>query len=1053
MKKIYFAFISIILINNIQSQTSWIGVTNTNWSTASNWSSGVPNATTDAIIGDASFTGAFQPVLTANSTCKSITIGASIKTSTLTVAKNITISGTLTIGSNGTISHTAANSIISLKGNWINSGVYTTSLSTNKVTFAGAAQSLTGVTAFKQLIINSGSTVSLVNNISVTNVLSVSGTLDPTANYIISGTGSLTVNSTGKILVKAADFTSNYNLSGAITLNGTSTVNYASSAINQNITNVLTYGYLRVSGGMTKTLIGNLPALNSSSPSSGRIYVDAGTMDLLSFTANRGTPVNGGSFIMAANTRLKIAGTNSFPSNYTTRTFATTSTVEYCGTNQTVIAATYGNLVFSSSSGSVVKTMPATALTIAGSFTSAIGMGTGVTFTAGNKITINLNTYLDAGSTFNAGSFSHTFKGNWLNDGTYSGGTSTSTFSGINAILSGTGANNFNNLSFTNSGISAISTASINVSGNLLTSGAGGFTHSSGGIVTMTGAAKTITGGSLNLYNLSIPGSVTTNTTITISGDLTVNGSLAASAGIIKLNGTAKSILGSGSLTFFSLSVLGTITTAKDFILNANLSVAISGSFNQTAGIATFNGTTNLLSGIASLYNVTINAAKTLQLSSNAELGIANVFTKTGTLNVTTTVPNLVRYNATLAQSIVNTTYYNLTLDNNSTKTAAGAITVNNDFTINPTATFNASSFIFSLYRHFTNNGIFTASTSTVQLLGANAVDITGATTFNNLTENKSSSIIKVTLNNSVITNTLIMTSGNMNTGTNSITINSSRTGAGIIIGIISRSHAFTNGTTYYFEGPQNGITFNTPSAALTLVTITVSIGNVASFSGGDCITRLYNISIPAGTYTDAKLQLHYEDNELNAFDEPNLSQYHYNTGTSIWDSVGITTRNTVTNFVEKTPITSISGMWTLSGIRDVVRWNGSVSSAWENALNWTTISGASMHNRVPTSTDAAEIGQSTFTNNPVLNSARTVNVLKYGSVQQSTLTISSGASLTTIVSLKGSWSGAASHLLNVGSGSLTVGTNIDLSDGTTGHDIELRIGSGAVKLTEPLAV
>ncbi len=1051
MKKIYFIFIVLILLNGLSAQTSWIGTTSTNWSTASNWSSGVPNSTTDAIIGDANFTGSFHPVLTVNSSCKSLTIGNSIIASTLTVAKNITVSGTLTIGANGTISHTAANTIITLSGNWINSGVYTTSVTTNKVTFAGTAQSITGITTFKQLIINAGSTTSLANNIVVNSTLTVSGTLDPSASFNISGSGSVTVNSSGILFVKAADFSSNYNLSGTYTLNGTSTVNYASSIINQNITNTLTYGYLRVSGGLTKTLTGNLPSLNSSSNSSGRIYVDAGTLDLLTFTANRGTTVTGGSIILATSSVLKIGGTNSLPTNYSTKTFATTSTVEYGGTNQTIVAATYGNLIFKSSSGSVVKTMPATAMTIAGSFTSAIGSGTAITFTAGNNITVNLNTNLDAGTTFNGNSFTHTFQGNWINDGAYNGGTSNVIFRGLNAALSGTGANNFFNLRFSKGGITAAGTTSINVSGNLSTTGPGAFTHASGGVVTMSGTSKTVAGNGFKLNDFLVTGTVTTNANISVSGDLTINGSLIAGNRIITLSGTSKSILGSGPLSFYSLSVLGTITTARDFSVSLSLAVALSASLNQTAGTSVFNGTGNTLAGTSSLFNVTINSGKTLKLGSNSELGIANVFTKTGTLNVTATIPNTVRYNATSAQSVVSTTYHNLILENNSTKTAAGAITINNDFTNNSTCTFNASSFVFSLYRHFTNNGTFTASTSTVQLLGANAADITGVTTFHNLTQNKNSAAIKVTLNNSITTNTLTMTAGNMATGSNSVTINSTRTGAGIIIGIISHSHAFTNGTTYFFEGPQNGITFNTPSSSLTAVTVTVTIGSISDFLGGDCVTREYNISIPAGTYTDAKLQLHYEDNELNAFIEPSLSQYHYNTGTSIWDSIGVTTRNATVNYIEKTPITSITGRWALSGDREVVRWNGSVSSAWENSLNWTTISGVSMANRVPTSTDAAEIGQATFTNNPIISSTQTISILKYGSVQQSTLTINAGASLTTVGAVKGAWVGSASHILNVGSGSLTVGTNMDLSDGTSGHDIQLKIGSGSAVITNNL--
>jgi len=1052
MKKINLIITLLAFSLFAKAQTSWKGITSTNWSTASNWTSGVPNSTTDAIIGDASFTGSFQPVLTANSSCKSLTIGSGTKASTLTVSKNMTSSGTITIGANGTISHTAGNTSLSLKGNWINSGVYTTSLTTNKVVFSGTSQSITGATTFRQLIINNGSTTTLANNIIVTNFLSLSGTLDATATLNVSGTGSLTVNSTGKLLVKAADFSTNYSISGTITLHGSSTVNYASSVINQNITNTLTYGYLRISGSAstTKTLIGNLPSLNSSAGTYGRIYIDAGTLDLSTFTANRGAPA-GGNLIMAASTRLKIGGTNSLPSNFNSRSFAVTSTVEYCGTNQTVVAASYGNLIFSSSSGSVVKTMPATAMIIAGSFTSTPGLGTDVSFTAGNNITVNVNTVLDANTTFNAGSYTHAFRGNWQNNGVYNGGTSSTQIRGVNAALTGTGTNNFFSLTFYSSGITAASSTSISVAGNLATSGPGIFTHNAGGLLTMTGVTKTISGNGFKLSDVVVTGTVTTSANVTISGNLTINGSFIASGGLMTLNGTPKAILGGGNLSFYSLSVVGTITTAKDFSVTANLSVALAAAFTQTAGTTTFNSTINVLSGTANLYNVTIASGKTLRLGSNSILGIGNIFTKTGTLNVTTSVPNTVTYNSSSAQSVVNTSYYNLIIDNNSTKTSAGSLTINNDFTINPTATFSASSHTVSLYRHFTNNGTFTASTSTVQLLGANAANITGATTFYNLTQNKSSAALKVTLNNSIITNTLAMTTGNMSTGSNSVTINNTRTGNGIIIGIISHNHAFVNGTTYYFEGPDNGITFTSPSAGLTQVTLTVSIGTVSDFNGSECINREYGINIPNGTYTNATFRMHYEDNELNAFYEPSLVQYHYNTGSSIWDSIGYTTRNATTNYVEKTSLTNINGRWTLSGVRDVVRWNGSISSAWETAANWTTISGASMLNRVPNSTDEAQIGQATFTNNPVISSARTISSLNYGSVQQSTLTINSGASLTTIGAIRGLWSTNASHVLNVSAGTLSVGTTIILSDGTSSHDIELKIGSGSAVINSDL--
>src|SRR5262249_17429723 len=159
-----------------------------------------------------------------------------------------------------------------------------------------------------------------------------------------------------------------------------------------------------------------------------------------------GTP--GGTLSLANGSTLKIGGTRTFPANFATHSLGVSSTVEYSGTSQAVSAEAYGNLKLSSSSGAAVKTMPATAMTIAGNLTSTIGAGTSVSFTAAAAITVRGNAVLGASTTFNGGSFTHSVGGNWSNDGTFTGATSSITFSGPGALLSGAGANNFNNVTF-----------------------------------------------------------------------------------------------------------------------------------------------------------------------------------------------------------------------------------------------------------------------------------------------------------------------------------------------------------------------------------------------------------------------------------------------------------------------------------------------------------------------------------------------------------------------------------------------------------------------------
>jgi hypothetical protein len=268
-----YIFLIILAPSFALAQTSWKGTTSTNWSTASNWTNGIPSSAVDAIIGDAYFTGPNQPTISSAVSCKSLTIGTGTKVSVLTVSSNLTVNGNVMIGVQGTIT---SGRTISLRGNWTNSGTYSATWHKTTVTFSGSNQSIYGLTSFRNITINTGSMTVLHSNITVTGKLTVDGILEPgnSPTYTVSGNGSLTVNSTGKLLVKASVFTGNYNLSGGVTLNIGSIVDYASASIDQTVSNAYTYRNLRISGGTTKVLNGNLPAISTS------LTIAAGTFNL-----------------------------------------------------------------------------------------------------------------------------------------------------------------------------------------------------------------------------------------------------------------------------------------------------------------------------------------------------------------------------------------------------------------------------------------------------------------------------------------------------------------------------------------------------------------------------------------------------------------------------------------------------------------------------------------------------------------------------------------------------------------------------------------------------
>lgn len=1046
-KKNGFCFIFLFFVSaSAFCQTSWKGTTSTNWSTVSNWTNGVPTATMDATLGDANFTGLYQPTFSATSYCNNLVIGGTVNT-TLTVNKTFTASGNITINSGGTISHTA--STFSVKGNWTNNGNYTGTVSTVLVTFIGTGKSINGtsITNFQKLTINSSSIITTNVNITVANILTVSGTFIPAENatpVVISGIGALTVGVSGVLKVNAATYAGNYTLSGTLTLSGGSTIEYSATLINQTINQAITYSTLKVSGALVKTPGGNLPAFVSTTNTTGNITVSSGILDLSTFTADRGTTVAGGTITVSNGATLRIGGTNTLPANYTkTAVLGVSGTVEYYGNNQTIAAKTYGNLILSGTTGAVVKTIAATTFTVAGNFTTSVGAASSLSFTAAAVITFTGDILIGASTTFYGGSFTHIAKGNWVNNGTVEGNTSTFSCQGIGKSFSGTGAYNFYNLTITGAGNTAPATTNITVSGSFVTTGSGAFTHAAGGTVTMSGTTKPITGTGIVFSNLSCTGTITTYSNFTVSGNLAVTGSLNATAGTITLNGSSKTISGTGTIFLMGLSVSGTISTTSDLKISTSLNV--SGTFTTSSPSTVTFASTSTLNGTANLFNVTINGTS-LQLSTSAVLGIANTFTiSAGTLNVTSTIPNTVNYNGAAAQTVKNTTYNNLTFSNGNTKTAAGAITANGDVTIASSTTFNASTYSHTINGNWINNGSFTQGTSSISFNGAADATISGVNVFNILTVNKSSSTNKVILLNNITVPTVNLTNGILTTGTNTIIITTTRTGPGIILGNIQRTHAFTTGVAYAFEGPDNIITF-TSVTGVTTITVKVTIGSIIDFPYGTSVNRAYDIVIPSGTYSST-LRLHYQDAELNGNTETSMQTWHYN-GTA-WIVTGKASNSTTSNYVEQTGLTNITNRWTLSDVLNVARWNGSVSTDWFTAANWTSINGTP--SLPPASTDIVELGTAVFTNQPSINNAATVKGISFGSAQTVSLNLVTNGSLTNQGNISGIWSANASHSINANNQTINVNGDVTLSDGTAGHAINLNMAAGITNITGSL--
>ena len=454
---------------------------------------------------------------------------------------------------------------------------------TSTVNYSGTTQTVSAET-YGHLTISGSGTKTLGGASSVAGDLTVSGGTfslgSYTANRSSSG-GTITLSNGATFSIGGTNsFPTNY---ATHTLGATSTVNY--SGTTQTV-NAETYGHLTISGSGTKTLGG-------ASSVAGDLTVSAGTFNLSTYTANRAT--TGGTITVLNGATLRIEGTNSFPSNYSTRTLGAISTVNYSGTTQTVSAETYGHLTIS---GSGNKTFASGTTGIAGSFTISAGTVDATT----NTTTINYNG--SGTQTINAISYYHL---TLSNAGTKTFASGTTNIAGdltVSGSASGNGTTNITTINFNGSGTQAVAAIS--------------YYH----LTLSNGGTKTIATGTTAAGNLTTSGTVTAS----CSGSLTVTGNVTIGSGTIFTGGSGMIDI-NGSLTAGGASFTST---------SGNLYVA--GDFSVTAGTFTHNSGTIVLDGTnttISAAGATLNNLAVSRVAINNYLSLGASLTVQGTVSVT----------------------------------------------------------------------------------------------------------------------------------------------------------------------------------------------------------------------------------------------------------------------------------------------------------------------------------------------------------------------------------------------------------------------------------
>ncbi|MBJ6117519.1 T9SS type A sorting domain-containing protein [Pontibacter sp. BT310] len=952
--------------------------------------------------------------------------------------------------------------------------------------------------------------------------ISTSGILDPQLNQVRITTSTdsrltpiFTVAEGGTLLVKAAMFRGNYTDHNATVvmfptvLSALGVINY-SGTINQDILSgsQYSYGVLRIGGTGTKTLLADSYVMSN-------LFVDAATLDIKNFTLNR--TALGGTMNVANLATLMLSASN-FPSNYQTVDLGSLSTVEYYGAAQNVadVAKGYGNLHLI---GTGIKTMPTPALgaplVIAGNLK---GAGS-ASFTALSNINIAGNVDLSSTASFKGGTFTHTVGGNWINDADFTGNTSTIILTGTGkkiertstAALSATLKNEFNNLQVAGLGttVTVPTGQNLTINGNLLTTGAGTLTQSANGLVMAGGTSTTpttISGSGIVLNNLTIAGYTNTAASFLVNGNFATSsgGSFVASAGIVTM-GTLNPLVkytishaGAGVTQFFNLTIARSTTnavveTGTNLFIKSNLS---GNNLEATAGTVTFNGSSTF-GGIHKLNNVTITDGTTLTMAPASKMSVKGTFTGLPG-NFIATAPNTVVYNGD-GQTVNNFTYYHLELSKagvSATKTAAGNITTLGTLTTESGVTLNTGNYTHTLYGDWVHNGIYSGASSNLIFAGTSDAKISGpvnapAIVAAGFTVNKTAASV-VTTEINITTNTLALTNGSMSTiksgvdpfGASAIKVKvlGERSGSGWVNGTIvrkldsgfksrvDRKASRVDGEEgYAFNGEFAKIFFGTVSGVSEISMTTVPNKQVKGFRDGAPINRLYKVSVTEGSYSNATIQIQYEDSELNG----NIEELEEGIKTShsltydeslggnwadgVRDGYHIVQNWSGRNgYTSNDPVNSLNNYFTLSNIASLFRWDGSENQAWETAGNWTrvTLKENAQGERVeeystpsdaPSISDIAELGALLHIHDPIISSNVSIKGLQFKTAKKVKLTINSGT--TNAFRARGSLllfgEENINHEIITGNQTFRIDGNVVLDQGN--HKLDLSKTSGSI--------
>jgi len=274
----------------------------------------------------------------------------------------------------------------------------------------------------------------------------------------------------------------------------------------------------------------------------------------------------------------------------------------------------------------------------------------------------------------------------------------------------------------------------------------------------------------------------------------------------------------------------------------------------------------------------------------------------------------------------------------------------------------------------------------------------------------------------------------------------SSISGNGDVTGIVRRT-SFTSGTDYTFNNQLTKVNFGATGTLPTEVSFKLTLGAAPTWKT-TAVNRIYEFKQTGGSNCYADVYLNYLQSELNGNDETklvfwNATGFPSPTATE-W---GYTQLETTNNWVsiKNIPI----NLWaTAFGTKEFtlastgnpsLLWNGSTSSAWDNANNWTPVS-------FPTRYASVNIPDAAGTTNdptvPVSAEIRSL-ALQNGGI----LNVSTGTQLNMYATSMNGWSNAGGTF-NPGNSTVVFrNTGVTISGTTNFNNIDILNGASLTPL------